>query len=111
MQYMPRQKRELVWIETPGFMGWGCNLCSWKYQLPQAATSKAPSLETRSAFLHYRCAPASKHMDVRWNDEIQEWFCAKCGRTSDHITKEDALIELEPYECELLSTTAANRRS
>ncbi len=111
MQYMPRQKRELVWIETPGFMGWGCNLCSWKYQLPQAATSKAPSLETRSAFLHHRCAPASKHMDVRWNDEIQEWFCAKCGRASDHITKEDALIELEPYECELLSTTAANRRS
>ena len=111
MQYMPRQKRELVWIETPGFMGWGCNLCSWKYQLPQAATSKAPSLETRSAFLHHRCAPASKHMDVRWNDEIQEWFCAKCGRTSDHITKDDALIELEPYECELLSTTAANRRS
>jgi len=111
MQYMPRQKRELVWIETPGFMGWGCNLCSWKYQLPQSATSKAPSLETRSAFLHHRCAPASKHMDVRWNDEIQEWFCAKCGRTSDHITKEDALIELEPYECELLSTTAANRRS
>ncbi len=111
MQYMPRQKRELVWIETPGFMGWGCNLCSWKYQLPQAATSKAPSLETRSAFLHHRCAPASKHMDVRWNDEIQEWFCTKCGRTSDHITKEDALIELEPYECELLSTTAANRRS
>ncbi len=50
-------------------------------------------------------------MDVRWNDEIQEWFCAKCGRTSDHITKDDALIELEPYECELLSTTAANRRS
>ncbi len=105
------KKRELVWIETPGFMGWGCNLCSWKYQIPQAATSKAPSLETRSAFLHHRCAPASKHMDVRWNDEIQEWFCAKCGRTSDHITKEDALIELEPYECELLSTTAANRRS
>ena len=105
------KKRELVWIETPGFMGWGCNLCSWKYQIPQAATSKAPSLETPSAFLHHRCAPASKHMDVRWNDEIQEWFCAKCGRTSDHITKDVALIELEPYECELLSTTAANRRS
>ena len=105
------KKRELVWIETPGFMGWGCNLCSWKYQIPQATTSKAPSLESRSAFLHHRCAPASKHMDVRWNDEIQEWFCAKCGRTSDHITKDDALIELEPYECELLSTTAANRRS
>jgi len=27
--------------------------------------------------------------------------CAKCGRTSDHINKEDALVELEQYECEL----------
>jgi hypothetical protein len=48
------------------------------------------------------CAPPSpKHADVRWNNEIQEWFCAKCGHTSDHVTKEDALIELEQYECDL----------
>ena len=48
------------------------------------------------------CAASSpKHADVRWNNEIQEWFCAKCGHTSDHVTKEDALIELEQYECEL----------
>jgi len=42
-----------------------------------------------------------KHEDIRWNQETQEWFCAKCGRTSDHTTKGDALIELEQYECEL----------
>jgi hypothetical protein len=48
-----------------------------------------------------RCAPALKHKDVRWNKEIQEWYCAKCGRTSDHAQKEDALVELEQYECEL----------
>ena len=48
------------------------------------------------------CAPPSpKHADVRWNNDIQEWFCARCGHTSDHITKEDALIELEQYECYL----------
>jgi hypothetical protein len=56
------KKRELVWIETPVFKGWGCNLCSWKYQIPKtAATSKSPSLETRSAFLHHRCATTFKH--------------------------------------------------
>ena len=66
-----------------------------------AATSKSPSLETRSAFLHHRCAPSFKHKDVRWNKEIQEWFCVKCGRTSDHTAKDDALTELEQYECEL----------
>jgi len=97
---MAKQKRELVWIETAGFKGWGCNLCSWKSQIPKvAATSKSPSAETRSDFLHHRCAPS--HADVRWNNEIQEWFCAKCGRTSDHRTKEDALVELEQFECEL----------
>jgi len=45
--------------------------------------------------------PTLKHADVLWNEEIQEWFCAKCGRTSDHTTKADALVELEQFECEL----------
>jgi hypothetical protein len=49
--------------------------------------------------------PTLKHADVLWNAELQEWFCAKCGRTSDHVTKEDALVELEQYECELPTTT------
>jgi hypothetical protein len=48
-------------------------------------------------------APSLKHTDVLWNEEMQEWFCAKCGRTSDHFTKEDALVELEQYDCELLT--------
>jgi hypothetical protein len=94
-----QKKRVLVWIESAGFMGWGCNCCSWKYQIPKGATGRAPSLETRDTFLHHRCEP--KHTDVRWNNEIQEWFCAKCGRTSDHATKADALVEMEQYECEL----------
>ena len=42
-----------------------------------------------------------KHGDIRWNQEILEWFCAKCGRTSDRIQKEDALAQLEEYKCEL----------
>ena len=97
-------RRELVWIETPVFMGWGCNLCPWKAQIPKlVATGRAPSLETREGFLHHRCARAVKHKDVRWNKEIQEWYCAKCGRTSDHINKADALVELAQYECDLLT--------
>ncbi len=46
-----------------------------------------------------------KHTDIRWNGENEEWFCAKCGRTSDHIKKEDALVELEKFECVLPTVT------
>jgi len=64
------RKRDLVWIETPIFMGWGCSFCPWKWQLPKiVATAKAPSLETRNAFLHHKCARPSSHNDVRWNKE------------------------------------------
>jgi hypothetical protein len=40
-----------------------------------------------------------KH-DIRWNPELQEWFCARCGRTSDHVVHEDAQTEMELFECE-----------
>jgi len=42
-----------------------------------------------------------EHGDLRWNSFDEEWFCAKCGRTSDHVTKQDAEVELEQYKCEL----------
>ena len=59
------KKRELVWIETSGFRGWGCNLCSWKSQIPKVvATGKAPSLETREAFLHHECTVVAKDDDA-----------------------------------------------
>jgi hypothetical protein len=48
-----------------------------------------------------------KHTDIRWNRETEEWYCAKCGRTSDHLKKEDALVELEQFECELPTATRA----
>jgi len=61
---MAKQKRELVWIETAGFKGWGCNLCSWKSQIPKvAATSKSPSAETRSDF-YITDAPPRMQMSV-----------------------------------------------
>jgi len=45
-----------------------------------------------------------KHLDIRWNPELQEWFCVKCGRTSDHIVRQDALVEMELFDCELPTT-------
>ena len=42
-----------------------------------------------------------KHEDIRWNRINGEWFCAKCGRTSERMVKDDAQAELEKYECNL----------
>jgi len=52
-------------------------------------------------------ADGIKHADIRWNPELQEWFCVKCGRTSDHILKRDAEVELELFECRLPVARAA----
>ena len=48
-------------------------------------------------------------VDIRLNRETEEWYCASCGRTSDHIKKEDALVELEQFECELPTATRAKK--
>jgi hypothetical protein len=40
-----------------------------------------------------------KHEDIRWNRINGEWFCAKCGRVSQQIVKEDAQAELEKHQC------------
>ena len=42
-----------------------------------------------------------KHAEIRWNPERQEWFCVRCGHTSDQILKKDAEAELELAEAEL----------
>ena len=39
--------------------------------------------------------------ELRWNPELQEWFCARCGRTSDHLRIEEAEIEIEVFPCKL----------
>ena len=31
-----------------------------------------------------------KHQVLKWNQVNKEWFCAKCGRTSDHGSERDA---------------------
>jgi hypothetical protein len=38
--------------------------------------------------------------ELRHNPELKEWFCARCGRSSDHALKEGAEIELNVWPCE-----------
>jgi hypothetical protein len=45
-----------------------------------------------------------KHLNIRWNPELQEWFCLRCGRSSDHATLHDAQVEMEQFECDLQTT-------
>ena len=44
-----------------------------------------------------------KHLVIRWNPATQEWFCIKCGRTSDQISEEDARLELDQHDCQVPS--------
>jgi hypothetical protein len=50
-----------------------------------------------------------KHPELRWNPGLQEWFCVKCGRTSDYSNREDAETELKLFECELPTTGTRDR--
>jgi hypothetical protein len=49
-------------------------------------------------------SPPMKHLGIRWNPDLQEWFCVRCGRTSDHVVREDAQVEMEAFECEIPTT-------
>jgi hypothetical protein len=51
-----------------------------------------------------------KHPEIRWNPELEEWFCVRCGRTSDHVVQDDAQVEMELFECEVPSTEVPKQR-
>ena len=40
-----------------------------------------------------------KHPEIEWNATTKEWFCIRCFRTSDHVTKLDAERELSEFDC------------
>jgi hypothetical protein len=42
-----------------------------------------------------------KHSKIVWNFNIRQWFCTKCGRTSDHVTEHDARVEMDQFDCQL----------
>jgi hypothetical protein len=48
-----------------------------------------------------------KHLNIGWNPATKEWFCAKCGRTSDHAKVQDAHLELDQYECQIPSVESS----
>jgi len=56
---------------------------------------------SRRSFIEHPGSAKIAH-DIRWNPELNEWFCALCGRTSDHATATDAIAELEVFECAML---------
>jgi hypothetical protein len=37
--------------------------------------------------------------NLRWHPAHEEWFCVVCGRTSDHVLKQDAVVELQELAC------------
>lgn len=47
-----------------------------------------------------------KHENLIWNPGTREWFCTKCGRTSERTNVHDAHIEFDQYECEVPSVEA-----
>ena len=40
-----------------------------------------------------------KHPEIQWNVVTKEWFCIRCFRTSDHVSREDAERELSQFDC------------
>ncbi len=45
-----------------------------------------------------------RHENTVWNPGTQNWFCTKCGRTSDQVSVEEAQIELQQHECNIPSS-------
>ncbi len=52
-----------------------------------------------------------RHEEIRWNPALEEWFCIRCGRTSDHVSEEPARKEIDAFECMILSVEDMNRRA
>jgi hypothetical protein len=48
--------------------------------------------------------PENFHQNIRWNPDLQEWFCSACGRTSDHSAQTAAFDEINTFECAVIGT-------
>jgi hypothetical protein len=47
------------------------------------------------------------HGKINWNPATKQWFCTRCGQTSDHVSEQDAHLELDQYECQIPSVEAS----
>jgi hypothetical protein len=47
------------------------------------------------------CYCFSMKHQIRWNPDLEEWFCIKCGLTSDRPLRENAQAEIEKLTCDI----------
>lgn len=45
-----------------------------------------------------------KHEKIIWNPGTENWFCAKCGHTSEQTNIQEAELELDQQECTVPSS-------
>jgi len=64
------------------------------------------NVSSSSAFCAIMTAEMSEkdHSDVRWNPDLRQWYCAKCGLTSDHVAEQDAVAAMAAFDCTLHGT-------
>src|ERR1700730_14066816 len=107
-------RRSIIWThaEVKRFMTRRRGNPNWgRPMLPASVLCTEFELQVKQLHLtadHYVVSadqPAMKHLNIRWNPAIiiKEWFCTKCGRTSDHISVQDAHVELDQYDCQVPS--------
>jgi|KBSMisStaDraftv2_1062788.scaffolds.fasta_scaffold133970_1 hypothetical protein len=60
-----------------------------------------PFVHPSPGCVHLKIRSKMKHENIIWNPGTKNWFCTKCGRTSDLINFTDAQMELDQYECNL----------
>jgi hypothetical protein len=48
------------------------------------------------------------HENLLWNAATREWYCTRCGRTSNNASVFEAQSALELYECRLPSIKVSN---
>jgi hypothetical protein len=77
------------------------NLCSAPNSPENLDRVRSPEISYEVKTLAISPSSQMKHLSLKWNPATQEWFCAKCGRTSDHISVQDAQVELDQYDCEV----------
>jgi hypothetical protein len=69
---MAEEKRELTWIQTAFFMGWGCSACNWRDFIPRdVPTLVSPSNEAWQAFNRHSCAKPAVSNRVQPNLLVQ----------------------------------------
>jgi hypothetical protein len=53
-------RREMAWVETKGFLGWGCSECAWKFK-PEGVPVGYTIAEMKQHYQRLRDEEFSKH--------------------------------------------------